>query len=116
MNPGKIELVIDEIVVQGIEILDRDRFRAQVELALERMLEEEGGLPALAESTGLRVVAPVQTVTAAPAQIPCAAQVARAVHGSIMKTMGQSRQQVDGSAVAGNGSTGSVPPLEGRLL
>lgn len=114
MSGRTIELVIDEILVHGVTALDPDRFRAQVERELGRILQQEGGLPALVEPTGLCAVAPAQTLTVAPGQAPSALQVARAVHGSIMKTMEQDRQPVGGPTVVDSGGNGSAPPLQER--
>ena len=83
MSMRKLELIIDEIVVHGSAVLDRDRFRVQVEQELGRILRQQGGLPGLTEPTGLRAVAPVQTITAAPGQTPRAAHVAQAIHGAL---------------------------------
>lgn len=83
MSVGKLELIIDEIVVHGSGGLDRDRFRIQVEQELGRILRQEGGLPGLTEPTGLRAAAPVQTVTAAAGQTPSAVHVAQAIHGAL---------------------------------
>ena len=83
MSARNLELIIDEIILHGAGGLDRERFRAQVEQELGRILREAGGLPGLTEPTGLRAAAPVQTVTAAPGQTPSAAHVARAIHGAL---------------------------------
>ena len=83
MSIQNIEVLIDELVVNGATGVDRDRFRTQVELELGRIVQEEGGLPRLAEPTDSRAVAPVQIVTVAPGQTPNATHVARAIHGAI---------------------------------
>jgi len=85
MNPGRLELIIDELLVDGAPGLDRARFAAGVERGLTRLIREEGGLNGLSEPTGLRLSAPVQTIRSVPGQAPEAAQVARAIHGALQK-------------------------------
>ncbi|HHM04190.1 MAG TPA: hypothetical protein ENJ19_00415 [Gammaproteobacteria bacterium] len=80
--PG-MEILIDELVIHGASGVDRDRYRAQVEQELGRLLSDEGGLAGLAESTAAPRAAPVHTVAAPAGQIPSPAQVARAIHGSL---------------------------------
>ena len=83
MSGRNIEILIDELVIHGATGVDRDRYRAQVERELGRLLREEGGLSGLADGTASHVDAPVHTVSAPAGQAPSASQVARAIHGSL---------------------------------
>jgi hypothetical protein len=85
MNDWTFDVIIDELVLYGAAVIDRDRFRAQVELELERILQQEGGLPDLAAATNGRVVEPPPAITVFPGQTPTVAQVARAIHGAIKR-------------------------------
>lgn len=82
MSGRNIEILIDEIVVHGATGLDRERFRAQVEQELGRILREKG-VPGLAEAVATGPDGPAQTVTLPPGQTSNASQVARAIHGSL---------------------------------
>jgi hypothetical protein len=85
MNGGKVELIIDELVVHGTAGLDRGRFAAGVERELAHLIREAGGLSDIAEPTGLRLGAPAQTIHSAPGRAPEAAQMARAIHGALKR-------------------------------
>lgn len=86
MSVQDTEIVIDELLVNGVIGVDRDRFRAQVEFELERILRDEGGVSGLSRAPDSRAVAPPRAIVVAPGRVPSPAQVARAIHDALKRS------------------------------
>ena len=80
MSTTKIELTIDEVVVHGLDELQRDSFRLELQRELARVLESYAALGGIGAPSGLRAL---RSETAREDSGPVAAQVARAVRAAL---------------------------------
>jgi hypothetical protein len=85
MNDWTFDVIIDELVLYGAAVIDRDRFRALVERELIRILEQEGGLSLGEEAGNAPGILSIPHVSLSSAQAPEATQLARVIHKAIKR-------------------------------
>jgi hypothetical protein len=86
MKPTNVELHIEELVLDGLPHVDRDRFGQAVQQELSRLFSEQGLPPSLHHGRALAQL-DGGNIEVAPgaAEGSVAAQVARAVYGGFKK-------------------------------